>query len=122
MEKQSALTPAERMYERHKANVNAYQRRNPEKMREKHQARVARIKEDPVAHEIFKEKRREYEKKWRASKKQKIEEVTPVEVLSVTLPEPLIITPRPDPQSLGGVTTKLSRRELNLQLRKNQPK
>jgi hypothetical protein len=66
---QSLLTPAERMYKKHKENVLAYQRKNPEKVKQKNQVYLAKIKDDPVTFEEFKKKRREYEKKWRASKK-----------------------------------------------------
>lgn len=63
------LTPAEKMYRKHLQNVSNYQKRNPEKMREKHRQKMERIKEDPVRYEEYKKRHREYERRFREKKK-----------------------------------------------------
>jgi len=65
------LTPAERMYKRHLRSVSDYQRRHPEKMKAKYKERMERIREDPVEYALFKQRRREYDRKFRENKKKK---------------------------------------------------
>lgn len=68
------LTPAERMYAKHLQNVANYQRRNPEKMREKYHTKMEKVRADPEKYEEWKRQRREYDKTFREKKKQAKEE------------------------------------------------
>ena len=69
------LTPAERMYKSHLRNVANYQRKNPEKMKKKHQRYTLKRKNDPKRHQEYLQKRREYYKSViRVRKKVKNEE------------------------------------------------
>ena len=88
---QSLLTPAERMYKKHKENVLAYQRKNPDKIKEKNRVYLAKVKDDPVAFEEFKKKRREYEKKWRATKKAEVKKIE-VEIENIVISNPPLPT------------------------------
>jgi hypothetical protein len=54
------LTPAEKHYQRHLKSVSNYQKRNPEKMREKCKKYLERMKEDPEKYKSHLEKKREY--------------------------------------------------------------
>ena len=63
------LTPAERMYRSHLMNVANYQKRYPEKMKEKHRIRMEQIKADPEKHAEWKKKRRECDKRCKDKKK-----------------------------------------------------
>ena len=53
------LTPAEKMYKNHLANVSNYQKRNPEKMSIKYYKRMAKLKQDPEAYQVFRQKRKD---------------------------------------------------------------
>ena len=54
-------TAAEKWYENHRNNVRNYQKRNPEKMKEKCQNYLKRLKEErPEDYEKYKEKKRDY--------------------------------------------------------------
>ena len=57
------LTPAEKMYKNHLANVCNYQKRNPEKMSIKYYKRMAKLKQDPEAYQVFRQKRNECNRK-----------------------------------------------------------
>ena len=57
------LTPAEKMYKNHLANVSNYQKRNPEKMSIKYYKRMEKLKQDPEAYRVFRMKRNETNKK-----------------------------------------------------------
>jgi hypothetical protein len=101
------LTPAERMYRQHLKNVADYQRRNPEKMKQKHQARMERIKADPVDYALFKQRRREYDRKFRENKKA----AAAVEVPTTPQPTPEPTRPpTPEPECLGEVAVKPNKR------------
>jgi hypothetical protein len=54
------LTPAEKLYKCHLKNVSNYQKRNPEKMREKCKKYNERIRADPEKLEELKRKKKEY--------------------------------------------------------------
>ena len=69
MDEKKLTTPAERMYMKHLKNVSDYQKRNPEKMREKHRQKMEKIKGDPVLYEAYKKRHREYERRFREKKK-----------------------------------------------------
>jgi len=68
------ITPAERMYAKHLQNVANYQRRHPEKMREKYHTKMEKVRADPEKYEEWKRQRREYDKTFREKKKQAKEE------------------------------------------------
>jgi hypothetical protein len=80
------LTPAERFYRKHIERVSAYQKANPEKMREKCRKWNAKVKEeDPEKYEEILEKKRKYYKEVRkpkldAMKAEKMKEKTNQEV------------------------------------------
>lgn len=102
---ESSLTPAERMYKKHKENVLAYQRKNPDKIKEKNRAYLAKVKDDPVAFEEFKKKRREYEKKWRASKKAECKKIeVETENIVISNPQPTLTARREENEVLRQVT------------------
>ena len=90
---EATLTPAERMYKRHKENVLAYQKKFPERVKEKNRNYLAKVRGDPEAFEEFKRKRREYEKAWRAKKSQE---------KKAAEPEP---EPEPEPPNKEDVAT-----------------
>jgi hypothetical protein len=54
------MTPAEKLYKSHLKNVSEYQKRNPEKMREKCKKYNDKIKADPEKLEELRRKKREY--------------------------------------------------------------
>lgn len=54
------LTPAERMYKAHLRNVANYQRKNPEKIKEKQRRYTQKRREHPQRHQEFLQKRRDY--------------------------------------------------------------
>jgi len=57
----SSLSPAEKYYKNHLKNVSNYQKRNPEKMREKNKKHNDKIKnEDPEKYQAKLLKQREY--------------------------------------------------------------
>lgn len=57
------LTPAEKYYQNHLKNVSNYQKRNPEKMREKNKKHNEKIKiEDPDKYQARLERSRNYYK------------------------------------------------------------
>ena len=58
-----SLTPAEKMYKNHLTNVSNYQKRNPEKMSIKYYKRMAKLKQDPEAYQVFRQKRKECNRK-----------------------------------------------------------
>ena len=63
------ITPAERMYKNHLKNVSNYQKKNPEKMREKCRKYNERLKEEfPDKYKIVLEKKKEYYKNIRKPK------------------------------------------------------
>jgi hypothetical protein len=60
-EEVSSLSPAEKYYKNHLKNVSNYQKRNPEKMREKNKKHNDKIKnEDPEKYQAKLLKQREY--------------------------------------------------------------
>lgn len=60
-EQTATLTPAEKYYQAHLRNVSAYQKRNPEKMREKNKKHNDKIKnENPEKYQAKLLKQREY--------------------------------------------------------------
>jgi len=60
-EQEVKLTPAEKYYKAHLRNVSAYQKRNPEKMREKNKKHNDKIKiEDPDKYQARLERSRNY--------------------------------------------------------------
>ena len=60
-EQTTTLTPAERYYQAHLKNVSNYQKRNPQKMREKNKKHNDKIKnEDPEKYQAKLLKQREY--------------------------------------------------------------
>lgn len=61
-DEKKTLTPAERMYQSHLRNVAKYQRQNPDKMRRKQQRYIQKRRDDPLRHQEFLQKRREYYK------------------------------------------------------------
>ena len=66
------LTPAERMYRNHLKNVSNYQKRNPEKMREKCKKRNERLKnERPEEYALLLEKQKAYYKEYNRLRKEK---------------------------------------------------
>ena len=67
------LTPAEKMYKSHLINVSNYQKRNPEKMSLKYYKRMAKLKEDPEAYQVFRLKLNESNKKSLLKRKQALE-------------------------------------------------
>jgi len=54
------LSPAEKLYQNHLANVKRYQRKNPEKMAAKAKKYMEKLKSDPEKYAEFLEKRRKY--------------------------------------------------------------
>jgi adenine-specific DNA methylase len=54
------LTPAERFYKKHLERVKAYQKANPEKMREKCKRQNARLRENPEKYKEFLAKQKQY--------------------------------------------------------------
>jgi len=72
------LTPAEKHYQNHLRNVSNYQKRNPEKMREKCKKYLDRLKEDPEKYKEYQQQKRQYylnKKEKRESADQKIENI-----------------------------------------------
>jgi hypothetical protein len=67
------LTPAERMYKRHLTNVKNYQKRNPEKMALKYKKRIEKLKLDPEAFKLFRQKQNESNKRCQLRKKEALE-------------------------------------------------
>lgn len=62
-EEVSSLSPAEKYYRNHLKNVSNYQKRNPEKMREKNKKHNDKIKiEDPDKYQARLERSRNYYK------------------------------------------------------------
>jgi hypothetical protein len=60
-ENENVLTPAERMYQNHLKNVKTYQKKNPEKMREKCKKYNEKIKlENPDKYQETLSKKKEY--------------------------------------------------------------
>lgn len=60
-EQEVKLTPAEKYYQNHLKNVSNYQKRNPEKMREKNKKHNDKIKiEDPDKYQARLERSRNY--------------------------------------------------------------
>ena len=68
-----SLTPAEKMYKNHLTNVSNYQKRNPEKMSVKYYKRMAKLKQDPEAYQVFRMKRNECNQKSILKRKQALE-------------------------------------------------
>lgn len=95
------ITPAERMYAKHLQNVANYQRRHPEKMREKYHTKMEKVRADPEKYEEWKRQRREYDKTFREKKKQAKEE-NDASTPSTPPPEPPS-TPS-TPEDLGKVS------------------
>jgi hypothetical protein len=60
MENQENLSPAEKMYKSHLKNVSNYQKRNPDKMKEKCKKYSDKIKNDPEKYKKMLEKKKEY--------------------------------------------------------------
>ena len=56
----TALTPAEKMYEKHKQNVRKYSKRNPAMVKEKAKRYNDKLMNDPERHKAHLEKRRLY--------------------------------------------------------------
>ena len=66
------LSPAEKHYRNHLKNVSAYQKRNPEKMREKCRRRNEKFKlERPEEHALFLEKQKAYYKEYNRLRREK---------------------------------------------------
>jgi hypothetical protein len=77
-----SLTPAEKYYKNHLKNVSNYQKRNPEKMREKNKKHNDKIKnEDPEKYQAKLLKQREYYQNVIKQKKQ-LEKTTTEELAS----------------------------------------
>lgn len=81
-EQEVTITPAEKYYKNHLKNVSNYQKRNPEKMREKNKKHNDKLKiENPEKYHARLEKSREYYKNVVKPKilasKQAIEELPP---------------------------------------------
>ena len=56
-----AMTPAMKMYENHKRHVLMHQKRHPEKVKEKMQRYVNKMRrEEPEKYELMKQKQRDY--------------------------------------------------------------
>ncbi|MHA2403176.1 MAG: hypothetical protein ACXADH_09330 [Candidatus Kariarchaeaceae archaeon] len=56
------LTAAEKMYQSHLRNVAKYQKKNPEKVKDKQTRYLAKMKTDPEKYDAFLAKRRAYYK------------------------------------------------------------
>ena len=54
------ISAAERMYSQHLCNVKKYQRKNPEKMKEKSKRYMVKLKEDKIRYGEYLDKRRNY--------------------------------------------------------------
>jgi len=68
----TVLSPAEKHYRNHLKNVSAYQKRNPEKMREKCRRRNEKFKlERPEDYALFLEKQKIYYKEYNRLRKEK---------------------------------------------------
>jgi hypothetical protein len=68
----TVLSPAEKHYRNHLKHVIAYQKRNPEKMREKCRRRNEKFKnERPEEYAIFLEKQKAYYKEYNRLRKEK---------------------------------------------------
>ena len=54
------LSPAERMYKQHIIHVSNYQRRNKDKIKDKHKRYIEKMRNEPARYEAYLEKRRLY--------------------------------------------------------------
>lgn len=69
------LTAAEKMYQSHLKNVANYQKKNPQKVKEKQTRYLAKMRNDPDKYDAFLAKRRAYYKDvLKPRKEQRIEE------------------------------------------------
>ena len=69
------LTAAEKMYQSHLKNVATYQKKNPQKVKEKQTRYLAKMRTDPDKYDAFLAKRRAYYKDvLKPRKEQRIEE------------------------------------------------
>lgn len=69
------LTAAEKMYQSHLKNVANYQKKNPQKVKEKQTRYLAKMRNDPEKYDAFLAKRRAYYKDvLKPRKEQRIEE------------------------------------------------
>ena len=69
------LTAAEKMYQSHLKNVANYQKKNPQKVKEKQTRYLAKMRTDPDKYDAFLAKRRAYYKDvLKPRKEQRIEE------------------------------------------------
>lgn len=68
MEEQRELTPAEKYYQKHRARMNEYNKKNKDLINERNRQRYTKMVEDEEKHKKYLEKRREAYKRKQIAK------------------------------------------------------